>query len=155
MKPPPDPISDHAGAVNWDKPPLSQPTGMSPGLDDLQARLARVRVENDALRAKCARLAATVDELLLRLYDRWPRPGRTEPALCPECGSREVRYRTAMRCYECVGCGAAIAVGRCAPRATGTSTSQPEPTYPRCTSADGCTAGPIGGSCRTGVSDNA
>lgn len=110
MKPPSDPILDHAGAVDWNKPPLERTAAETLlRLAELELANARLAGENDRLRAKCARLSATVDELLARLAARSPRAAAAPVAghepVCRYCGSADMRYRLADRGWRCHTCG--------------------------------------------------
>lgn len=96
-----DPIPDHAGAIDWNKPPLA--------LTELQLANARLAGENSALRAKCARLSATVDELIIRLAE-WQPHAETKPLaghepVCRNCGSADMRHGHADRTWRCHCCG--------------------------------------------------
>lgn len=103
-------------------------------LAELELQLARLRGENDGLRAKCSRLAATVDDLLLRLGAPRASPGPVAghaPA-CPLCGSLSVSYRHADRGWRCADCGRLLS----RPRARRAERPAAEPTCPYCASAD-------------------
>ena len=105
---------------------------------ELELALARLRGDNDALRAKCARLAATVDELLERLVRAAPpAPRRTRPVAghapaCQFCGSRSVTYRPADRGWCCAHCGTLSSH----PRAVRAPQDSPERACPYCHSTD-------------------
>lgn len=78
-------------------------------LAELELANGRLAGENDALRAKCARLSATVDELLSRLADgrrrAEVRPLAGHAAVCRYCGSADMRYRKSDRMWRCHTCG--------------------------------------------------
>lgn len=96
--------------------------GQSLTLAELELANARLAGENDALRAKCSRLSATVDELLARLAHAAPASGRHakpvagyEPT-CPHCGSADMRYRNDDQVWRCHTCGQVDDVARARPK---------------------------------------